>query len=111
MALKTVPKVAHLKLVYSTFCNAYWAKIERLDGKAVGNQLRAAVLEMDKSDRIQTTIEPDSTGAYTFLLVRTDPTARYCAVGSVTIGKKKQNVPGRVVADRGHRSGSWKLAP
>lgn len=80
--------VGTLRLVYSASCHAYWAKITREDSSQLGNQVELAVYEQDHKEHQQSAVEPDASSAYTFVLVRRDATARYCATGTVTVGDR-----------------------
>lgn len=83
-AAHTVPGVGTLELVFSASCNAYWGKATRGDGRSRGYQIKVTTVDLDNRSRSETATEPHVTSAYTFLLVRADPTDRICVSGSVT---------------------------
>ncbi len=83
VAARSTPGVGTVKLVYSTACNAFWAKVERADDAAVGNKIEAVVYQRDRARDAQRAVELDASSAYTFVLVRSDLTARFCARGRI----------------------------
>ena len=93
VAKTSLDGVGTLQLLYSTTCNAYWARIERVDGRAVGNKLVSEVFIRRDASRAERAVDPDVTGAYTYLLVREDPEQTVCARGSIWDGSKEHKLP------------------
>lgn len=96
IASASVPEVGTLKLMYSTTCDAFWAKIERTDGRALGNRVELAVVQLDDRERIQDAVEPDTTSAYTYVLSRTEAGTRICATGTIWTDEVPTTIPGPV---------------
>ncbi|MBA5846474.1 DUF2690 domain-containing protein [Gordonia amicalis] len=80
-----------VKVNFSEHCNAAWGKVERIDGRGLGNtigiRIYPAAAPAD-STTAQRTSERDATAAFTPILVRTDPTERLCVEGTVTDGAR-----------------------
>lgn len=96
VAARSTPGVGTVKLVYSTSCNAFWAKVERDDDEAVGNKVEAVVYQRDRAAEGQRAVEVDVSSAYTFVLVRGDLTARYCARGRIWSQDSRSDLGGPV---------------
>ena len=87
VASVTRARDTQLQIIFSTACQAAWARVTRYDDKAVGNAVGASIFRQiapDAPDR-QDTHEPDAQGAYTTLVVRPTRETRLCAVGYVTL--------------------------
>lgn len=87
VASVTRARDTQLQIIFSTACQAAWARVTRYDDKAVGNAVGASIFRQiapDATDR-QDTHEPDAQGAYTTLVVRPTRATRLCAVGYVTL--------------------------
>lgn len=85
-----------VKVNFSERCNATWGKVERIDGRGLGNTIgiriyRAAAPDDDTT--AQRTSERDATSAFTPIIVRTDPTERLCVDGAVTDGTRTVPAP------------------
>ena len=80
-----------VKVNFSEHCNAAWGKVERIDGRGLGNtigiRIYPAATPADNTTA-QRTSERDATAAFTPILVRTDPTERLCVDGTVTDGAR-----------------------
>lgn len=80
-----------VKVNFSEHCNAAWGKVERIDGRGLGNtigiRIYPAATPADNTTA-QRTSERDATAAFTPILVRTDPTERLCVEGTVTDGAR-----------------------
>ncbi len=76
-----------LEILFSHTCDAAWARITRYDNAGRGNRLEVAIYR--RSDphgpTRQDAVEPDVDSAYTYLIVRADPTDRLCAQGAITV--------------------------
>ncbi len=96
VAAKTVAGVGTLKLLYSSRCNAFWAKLVRLDGHPAGNKLDVAVYQESTPGRTQRAVDPGVTDSYSFVLVRADPSEAICATGTVWTGDTAHAIPGPV---------------
>ncbi|WP_196814413.1 DUF2690 domain-containing protein [Nocardia sp. BMG111209] len=83
-----------LKLLYSTLCDAVWAKVARADNAGFGNRITVTVFQFSdpqgKTRQFADEFNVDS--AYTMVIVRHDPTDRLCATGSVTNGSAEIKV-------------------
>lgn len=76
-----------VKVNFSEHCNAAWGKVERIDGRGLGNTIEIRIYPTatpDDDTTAQRTSEKDATKAFTPIIVRTDPTERLCVVGTVT---------------------------
>lgn len=93
VASRTLEGVGTVRLLFSSQCNAYWARMDRLDDRAVGNKLELSVYEQHNRQREQKAVDPDVTNNYTFLLVRRDPSIGYCAEGIVWVGNEPTPIP------------------
>ncbi|WP_102509402.1 helix-turn-helix domain-containing protein [Sanguibacter massiliensis] len=91
VASVTRARDTQLQIIFSTACQAAWARVTRYDDKAAGNAVGASIFRQiapDATDR-QDTHEPDAQGAYTTLVVRPTRATRLCAVGYVTLDGEK----------------------
>lgn len=68
-----------LKVIYSTTCNAFWTKAVRHDSPAPTDRIELEIAPVGKPGRAQRATEANMSSAYTFLVVRDDPTDRFCA--------------------------------
>ena len=76
-----------VKVNFSEHCNAAWGKVERIDGRGLGNTIEIRIYPAaapDDDTTAQRTSEKDATKAFTPIIVRTDPTERLCVAGTVT---------------------------
>lgn len=89
---KTAPGVGVLKILFSTRCDAYWAKLARSDGAAVGNKVQITLIQDGNPNRAQRTTEPNISDAYTYVLRRLDPKKTYCATALVWTGDQKRTI-------------------
>lgn len=84
--------IGTLKLVWSPSCDAWWARIERLDRTPIGNRVKVGVFEVGAPDIRDVHVNSDATFAYSYMLVRTDPAARICALGSIYVGDREMSL-------------------
>ncbi len=80
-----------VKVNFSEHCNAAWGKVERIDGRGLGNTIGIRIYPAATpagNTTAQRTSERDATAAFTPILVRTDPTERLCVDGTVTDGAR-----------------------
>ncbi|MFE9577405.1 DUF2690 domain-containing protein [Nocardia sp. NPDC006044] len=77
-----------LEILFSHTCDSAWGRITRFDNAGRGNRLEVSIYR--RSDphgpTRQDAVEPDVDSAYTFMIVRADPTDRLCATGAITVG-------------------------
>ena len=95
-AERSVKGIGRLQLVYSARCNAFWARLQRLDDRPVGGSLNLRVFEADEAGRFQSAVEPDTSSAYTAVLVQTHNSERFCASGVVISGETRVAISDRV---------------
>ncbi|MBH0781413.1 DUF2690 domain-containing protein [Nocardia bovistercoris] len=83
-----------LKILYSTRCNAAWAKVTRTDHAGFGNRITVTIFRRSEpqGESRQFADEHDVDSAYTMVIVRQDPTDRLCATGSATNGSTEVTV-------------------
>lgn len=72
-----------VKLIYSPACQAYWARIERIDGQAIGNRVEVAVYQLGDETTAQRAADPNVRTTYTGVLVRHDRSDTICASARV----------------------------
>ena len=78
-----------LKLVYSPACQSYWARVERLDGRAIGNRVAVQVYQLGDKNRMERAADPNVRTTYTGMLVRRDRSDTMCAAAWVYVGKRQ----------------------
>ncbi|MEU3626782.1 DUF2690 domain-containing protein [Amycolatopsis coloradensis] len=84
-----------LEILFSSKCQAGWARATRRDQDGVGNTIDVVIYRRSEPDggSRQSATEPDVQSAYTTLIVRTDPADRLCATGAITTDHARQVSP------------------
>jgi transcriptional regulator with XRE-family HTH domain len=75
-----------LQVMWSDKCQAGWGRITRNDNQSNGNSVHIEVYPLgpERDNQQQESTMTSVQGAYTHMIVRTDPDTRICAHGSIT---------------------------
>lgn len=76
---KELPSVATVKVIFSNACNAWWARLERVDGQHEGNEMTIRLIRYRDLEVMREATHSDDYRIYTHLLVDHEDNARYCA--------------------------------
>lgn len=96
VAAQSVEGVATVRLIFSTRCNAFWAKVERLDGAPERGKIDAMTYLRSDDSRRQVAEDVGVASSYTFLLVRRDPSDPICASATIWTDARASHLVGPV---------------